>query len=63
MLDIVTSYHCIQFQGKRIIQTQTNGKQPHFGLPLGPLDPDSGHQIFFIKLVVKHSSKLSFEAI
>ena len=30
MLDIVASYHCMQFQGKLMIQTQENGKKPHF---------------------------------
>ena len=35
MLHIVTSYHCIQFQEKGIIQTQENGKKPHFR-PIGP---------------------------
>ena len=34
MLDIVASYHCIQFQGKLMIQTQENGKKPFFGLAL-----------------------------
>ena len=32
MLDIVTGYHCMQFQGKRMIQTQENNKKPHLGL-------------------------------
>ena len=27
MLKIVASYHQIQFQGKRVIQTQENGKK------------------------------------
>ena len=35
MLDIVTSYHRIQFQGKRMIQTQENGQKPLFGPDLG----------------------------
>ena len=52
MLDIVASYHCIQFQGKRIIQTQENGEKRCFTPDLGPLDPSSGSQIFFMKLVV-----------
>ena len=46
MLDIVTSCHCIQFQGKLIIQTQENGKKPHFGPDLVLLGPNSGGQIF-----------------
>ena len=47
MLNIVASYHCIQFEGKRMIQTQENGKKPHFGLDLGPLGKNSDHQFFF----------------
>ena len=39
MLEIVPSYPRIQFQGKRIIQTQKNDEKPHFGLDLGPFDP------------------------
>ena len=31
MLDIVANYHHIQFQGKRMIQTQKNGEKPRFG--------------------------------
>ena len=46
MLNIVASYHCIQFEGKRIIQTQENGEKPHFGLDLGPLGKNSSHQFF-----------------
>ena len=34
---MVASYHCMQFQGKIIMQTQENGKKPHFGPNLGPL--------------------------
>ena len=36
MLDILGSYHRIQFQGKRMIQTQENSKKTHFG-------PDLAH--------------------
>ena len=32
MLDIVASYHRIQFQEKLVIQTLENGKKPHFTL-------------------------------
>ena len=41
----VTTYHCMQFQGKRMIQTQENGKKPYFGTDLGPLGPNSGRQV------------------
>ena len=39
MLDIVTSYHCMQFQEKRMIRNQLNGKETHFGPDLGLLGP------------------------
>ena len=32
MLDVLASYDRIQFQEKRMIQTQENGKKPHFTL-------------------------------
>ena len=51
MVDIVASYKSIQFQGKRMIQTQENGKKSHFVPDLGPLGPNSDRQNFFIKLV------------
>ena len=47
MLHILASYHCLQFQGKRIIQTQENDKKTHFGTDLGPFGPNSDHQFFF----------------
>ena len=49
MLDIVASYHCMQFQGKRIIQTQENGKKTYLGPDLGPLRKNSGRQFSFQK--------------
>ena len=63
MLDIVASYHRIQFQGKLMIKTKENSEKPHFGPDLGPLGPNSSRQIFFIKLVVRHYSTLSASAI
>ena len=48
MLDIVVaSYHCMQFQGQIMIQTQENREKPHFGSNLGPLSPNSSRHIFF----------------
>ena len=59
MLNIVASYHRIQFQGKCMIQTQKNGKKPHAGSDLRPLHPILGRQFFFFtKVVVGHWSKL-----
>ena len=49
MLDIVASYHCMQFQGKPMIQTQLNGEKPNFGPDLGSLGPNSGG-LFFTNL-------------
>ena len=46
-----------------MIHTQANDKKPHFGPDLGPLDPNSGRQNVFIKLVFTSSSKLSSFAI
>ena len=47
MLNIVASYHCMQFQGKLIIYTQKNGKKPNFGPDLRPLGPYSDCKNFF----------------
>ena len=57
MLDIVASYHCVQFQGKLMTQTQENSEKPHFGPDLGPLGPNSGRQIlfFFSKIWLRKS--------
>ena len=49
MLDFVASYHHMQFQGKIMIQTQENGKKPHFGPHLGLMGPNLHCQIFFQK--------------
>ena len=50
MLDIVANYHCVQFQGRNIIQIQANGKKRDFRPVLGPLNPNSGRQLFFQKI-------------
>ena len=44
---IVASYHCIQFQGNLMIQTQENGKKLHFGPDLNSLGPFLGQHFFF----------------
>ena len=59
MLNTVASYHRIQFQGKLIIQTQENGKKPHFVPDFSPLSPNTGCQFFFHKT----SSETLFQAI
>ena len=40
MLDIVASYHYMQFQGKRMIQSQEIGIKPYFGHDLDELQPN-----------------------
>ena len=50
MLGIVASYHRMEFQGKLMIQTQENGKKPHFGPDLGPLGPNLSHEVYFSKI-------------
>ena len=55
MLDNITSYHCMQFQEKRIIRSQENDKKPHFGPDLGPLDPNTDRQIVFKKMQLRQS--------
>ena len=47
MLDIVASYHRMQFQGKLMIETQENVEKPHFGPDLGPWGPNSDRKFFF----------------
>ena len=49
MLDNVASCHCMQFQKKRIIQTQENDKKPHSAPDLGMLIPNLGCQFFLEK--------------
>ena len=63
MLDIVASYHRIQSQGKPMTQTHKNCKKLHFGPDLGSLGPNLGRQNVFIKVVVRHCSKLLSYAI
>ena len=60
MLDIVASYHCIQFQGEIMIHTKENGQKPHFRPDLDLLGQNLGSQKNVYKLVVRHSSKHSF---
>ena len=38
MLDIVASYHCMQFKGISMIQTQGNREKLDFVPDLGPLE-------------------------
>ena len=49
MLDIVTNYRRIKFQGKLMIQTWKNGEKPHFGPYLDPLGSNWDHLNSFYK--------------
>ena len=59
-LDIVASYHCMQFQGKLIKQTWENCKKPSFKPDFGPFGPNLGPNfiylfIFFSKIWLRQS--------
>ena len=66
MLDIVVaSYHCMQFQGKLMIQAQENDEKFHFQHDLGTFCPNSGRQLFFplkslALLVTRYRSQLLY---
>ena len=47
MLEIVASHHCIEFQGKLMIQIQKN--YGPFGPNLSPLGPNTGRKFFLPK--------------
>ena len=47
MVDIVASYHCMQFQGKLMNQTWENGKKPSFGTDFGPFGPNVDPRNFY----------------
>ena len=55
MLDIVASYHCMQFQGKLMNQTWENDKKPSFWPDFGPF----GQNLASPLLDVRHCCKLS----
>ena len=55
MLDIVASYHCMQFQGKLMNQTRENNKKPSFWPDFGPF----GQNLASPLLDVRHCCKLS----
>ena len=48
MLDILASYHCMQFQGKLMNQTPENGKKPFLGPNFGSFSPNLDPKYFFI---------------
>ena len=55
MLDIVESYHCMQFQGKLINQIWENSQKSSFAPDFGPFDPNLGHQFLFSKIWLRLS--------
>ena len=64
MLDIVASYHCMQFQGKLITQTQENGEKTFFGPDVSTFGQIRAIKFFFFKknlalLVTRHHGQLS----
>ena len=48
-LEIVASYHCIQFQRKRMIQTEEKGENPLFGSDLDQWAQIRAAKFFFQK--------------
>ena len=50
-LDIVPSYHRMQFKGKLIKQTWENGKKANFEPDFGPFWPNLGPKIFFVGFI------------
>ena len=55
MLDIVASYHCIQFQGKITSQTRENGKNLVLGLILAYLNTIWAQKFFIVKFTATTS--------
>ena len=49
MLEIVVSYHCMEFQGNLMNQTLENDKKPSFRSHFGPFDLNLGRPFFFKK--------------
>ena len=47
MLEVIASYHFMQFQGKAMTQTWENGKKPSFETDFGSFGPNLGPIIFF----------------
>ena len=57
VLDTLSSYHYMQFQGKLMNQTLGNDKKPILGTDLGPFDPDSGRDFFFFKILAQSAAR------
>ena len=67
LLEIVTSYHPMQFKGKLMNQTWENSKKPNFGSYFGSFDLNLGPRIFFSwclpLLDVRNCCKISLHSI
>ena len=61
MLEIVASYHCIQFQEKLTSQNWKNGKKPSFGTDFGHFGPNLGRKIFLPLLHVANYHCMQFQ--
>ena len=48
LLDIVPSYHPMQFKGKLMNQTRENKEKLNFGSDFGLFDPNLGSKNFFV---------------
>ena len=54
MLDIVASYHCMQFQGKLTNQTWENGKKPSFVADFDTCGPNLGPNFFLYRFYLNY---------
>ena len=61
MLDIVASYHYMQFQGNLLNETWENGKKPSFGHDFGPFGQNSGRQFFYLFIFFKNLARQSLD--
>ena len=62
MFGIVSSYRCMQFQGRLMNQTWENVKKPSFGPDFDPFGPNSGRNILFknqVPSVTRYHRQLS----
>ena len=66
MLDIIASYHCLQFPEKLMNHTWENAKKPSFVTKFGPFGPNLSPRNFFrgfYLLDFKNCCKLSLRAV
>ena len=63
MLYIVGNYHCMQFQGKIMIETSENDKKPSFGPDFGPFGPQNFFSGILSLLDIRHCCELLLNVI